>query len=87
MSGSMASSYSRKNNKFVINQLRIYPNNMNRLFVFLLACVIAQFSYGQNELSIKEMEDSMAHGNLYIQVDLAKEYVRGERVEQDLAKA
>ena len=60
---------------------------MNRLFVFLLACVIAQFSYGQNELSIKEMEDSMAHGNLYIQVDLAKEYVRGERVEQDLAKA
>ena len=60
---------------------------MNRLFVFLLACLIAQFSYGQNELSIKEMEDSMAHGNLYIQVDLAKEYVRGERVEQDLAKA
>ena len=34
---------------------------MNRLFVFLLACVIAQFSYGQNELSIKEMEDSMAY--------------------------
>ena len=32
---------------------------MNRLFVFLLACVIAQFSYGQNELSIKEMEDSI----------------------------
>ena len=32
---------------------------MNRLFVFLLACVIAQFSYGQNELSIKEMEDSV----------------------------
>ena len=33
---------------------------MNRLFVFLLACVIAQFSYGQKEPSIKEMEDSMA---------------------------
>ena len=26
---------------------------MNRLFVFLLACVIAQFSYGQKELTIK----------------------------------
>ena len=44
---------------------------MNRLFVFLLACVIAQFSYGQKELTIKEMEDSMAQGNLNIQVDLA----------------
>lgn len=46
---------------------------MNRLFVFLLACVIAQFSYGQKELSIKEMENSMAQGNLNIQVDLATE--------------
>ena len=59
---------------------------MNRLFVFLLACVFAQFSYGQKELSIKEMEDSMAHGNLNIQVELAKEYVMGGRVERDLAR-
>ena len=48
---------------------------MNRLFVFFLACVIAQFSYGQKELTIKEMEDSMAQGNLNIQVDLATEYI------------
>ena len=60
---------------------------MNRLFVFLLACVIAQFSYGQNELSIKEMEDSMALGNLNIQVDLAREYIIGENVEKNDAKA
>lgn len=60
---------------------------MNRLFVFLLACVIAQFSYGQNELSIKEMEDSMAHGNLNIQVDLAREYIIGKNVEKNDAKA
>ena len=59
---------------------------MNRLFVFLLAYVIAQFSYGQKEPSIKEMEDSMAHGNLNIQVELAKEYVMGGRVERDLAR-
>ena len=60
---------------------------MNRLFVFLLACVIAQFSYGQNELSIKEMEDSMALGNLNIQVDLAREYIIGKKVEKNDAKA
>ncbi len=60
---------------------------MNRLLVFLLACVIAQFSYGQNELSIKEMEDSMAHGNLNIQVDLAREYIIGKNVEKNDAKA
>ena len=60
---------------------------MNRLFVFLLACVIAQFSYGQKELTIKEMEDSMAQGNLNIQVDLATEYIIGERVEKNHAKA
>ena len=60
---------------------------MNRLFVFLLACVFAQFSYGQKELSIKEMEDSMAHGNLNIQVDLATEYIVGNKVEQNHAKA
>ena len=59
---------------------------MNRLFAFLLACVLAQFSYGQEELTIKEMEDSMAHGNLNIQVELAKEYVMGGRVERDLAR-
>ena len=58
---------------------------MNRLFVFLLACVFAQFSYGQKELSIKEMEDSMAHGNLNIQVDLATEYIVGNKVEQNHA--
>jgi hypothetical protein len=60
---------------------------MNRLFVFLLACVIAQFSYGQKELTIKEMEDSMAQGNLNIQVDLATEYITGKRVEKNQAKA
>ena len=60
---------------------------MNRLFVFLLACVIAQFSYGQKELTIKEMEDSMALGNLNVQVDLATEYIIGERVEKNHAKA
>ena len=60
---------------------------MNRLFVFLLACVIAQFSYGQKELTIKEMEDSMAQGNLNIQVDLATEYIIGGRVEKNHAKA
>lgn len=60
---------------------------MNRLFAFLLACVFAQFSYGQKELSIKEMEDSMAHGNLNIQVDLATEYIVGNKVEQNHAKA
>ena len=53
---------------------------MNRLFAFLLACVLAQFSYGQEELTIKEMEDSMAHGNLNIQVDLAREYIIGKNV-------
>ena len=83
---------------------------MNKLFAFLLACVFvqfsygqkelsikemedsmarvfAQFSYGQKELSIKEMEDSMAHGNLNIQVDLATEYIVGNKVEQNHAKA
>jgi hypothetical protein len=33
------------------------------------------------------MEDSMALGNLNIQVDLATEYITGERVKQDLSKA
>ena len=60
---------------------------MNRLFAFLLACVLAQFSYGQEELTIKEMEDSMAHGNLNIQVDLAREYIIGKNVEKNDAKA
>ena len=60
---------------------------MNRLFVFLLACIIAQFSYGQEKLTIKEMEDSMALGNLNVQVDLATEYIIGERVEKNHAKA
>ena len=60
---------------------------MNKLFAFLLACVFVQFSYGQKELSIKEMEDSMARGNLNIQVDLATEYIVGNKVEQNHAKA
>lgn len=60
---------------------------MNRLFVFLLTCILAQISYGQNGLSVKEMEDSMALGSLNAQVDLATEYIRGERVKQDYPKA
>jgi len=60
---------------------------MNKLFTLLLACAIAQFSYGQKELTIKEMEDSVALGNLNVQVDLATEYIIGEKVEQNQAKA
>jgi TPR repeat protein len=60
---------------------------MNKLFTLLLACAIAQFSYGQKELTIKEMEDSVALGNLNVQVDLATEYILGEKVEQNQAKA
>ena len=60
---------------------------MNRLLIFLLVCFMTQFSYAQKELSIKEMEDSMAQGNLNIQVDLATEYIMGEKVEQNHAKA
>ena len=56
---------------------------MNKLFAFLLACVFVQFSYGQKELSIKEMEDSYWRtGNLNIRVDLATEYIGGNKVEQ-----
>ena len=50
------------------------------LTLVALLSMVAQFSYGQKELSIKEMEDSMALGNLNIQVDLATEYITGERV-------
>ena len=57
------------------------------LTLVALLSMVAQFSYGQKELSIKEMEDSMALGNLNIQVDLATEYITGERVKQDLSKA
>ena len=62
---------------------------MKRIVLTLVALLsmVAQFSYGQKELSIKEMEDSMALGNLNIQVDLATEYITGERVKQDLSKA
>ena len=62
---------------------------MKRTILTLVALLsmVAQFSYGQKELSIKEMEDSMALGNLNIQVDLATEYITGERVKQDLSKA
>ena len=44
---------------------------MKRTILTLVALLsmVAQFSYGQKELSIKEMEDSMALGNLNIQVD------------------
>ena len=43
---------------------------MKRIVLTLVALLsmVAQFSYGQKELSIKEMEDSMALGNLNIQV-------------------
>ena len=62
---------------------------MKRTILTLVALLsmVAQFSYGQKELSIKEMEDSMALGNLNIQVDLATEYITGERVEKNHAKA
>ena len=60
---------------------------MNRLITILLVCFMTQFSYGQQELSIKEMEDSVTLGNLNVQVDLAIEYITGERVEQNHAKA
>ncbi len=60
---------------------------MNRLILFFLACIMTQFSYAQQELTIKEMEDSMALGNLNIQVDLATEYIRGNNVAKDYAKA
>ena len=62
---------------------------MKRIVLTLVALLsmVAQFSYGQKELSIKEMEDSMALGNLNVQVDLATEYITGERVKQDLSKA
>ena len=49
------------------------------LTLVALLSMVAQFSYGQKELSIKEMEDSMALGNLNIQVDLATEYITGEK--------
>ena len=57
------------------------------LTLVALLGIVAQFAYGQKELTIKEMEDSMALGNLNIQVDLAHEYITGERVKQDLSKA
>jgi len=57
------------------------------LTLVTLLSMVAQFSYGQKELTIKEMEDSMALGNLNIQVDLATEYITGERVKQDHSKA
>ena len=57
------------------------------LTLVALLGMVAQFAYGQKELTIKEMEDSMALGNLNIQVDLATEYITGERVKQDLSKA
>ena len=62
---------------------------MKRTILTLVALLgmVAQFSYGQKELTIKEMEDSMAQGNLNIQVDLATEYISGERVKQDHSKA
>lgn len=62
-------------------------NSLNRLFVFLFTCMIAQSSYSQQKMTIKEMEDSMALGNLNVQVDLAIEYISGERVEVDYTKA
>jgi hypothetical protein len=67
----------------------IKQSMMKRTILTLVALLsmVAQFSYGQKELSIKEMEDSMALGNLNIQVDLATEYITGERVKQDLSKA
>ena len=60
---------------------------MNRLILFILACIMTQFSHAQQELTIKEMEDSMALGNLNVQVDLAREYILGEKVAKDYAKA
>ena len=62
---------------------------MKRTILTLVALLsmVAQFSYGQKELSIKEMEVSMALGNLNIQVDLATEYITGKRVEKNQAKA
>lgn len=48
------------------------------LMLVALLGMVAQFAYGQKELTIKEMEDSMALGNLNIQVDLARIHYRRE---------